>query len=246
MAIDWLTVVAQLINFLVLVYLLKRFLYQPVITAMDNREQLISTQMTQAQQREQVAEERENEYQTELHSLQKQQNELLSQARQRAEKEAEQFLQQARKKIADNRQQWQQDLKQEQQDFLRSLKQQGSQTIIHIAQQLLKDLANRPLERQIIDVFIQQLASLDDKQKQALATDKTPVHIVTTFEVDDELRSYLKKSLQQFIDSRELLFEQSAELICGIEIRAEGQKISWTIADYIHKLEQTMEDALGS
>jgi F-type H+-transporting ATPase subunit b len=38
MLIDWFTVAAQAINFLILVWLLKRFLYKPVLNAVDARE----------------------------------------------------------------------------------------------------------------------------------------------------------------------------------------------------------------
>ena len=38
MQVDWITTIAQIINFLVLVYLLKRFLYGPIVSAMIHRE----------------------------------------------------------------------------------------------------------------------------------------------------------------------------------------------------------------
>ena len=42
MPIDWFTVVAQAINFLILVWLLKRFLYKPILHAIDEREKGIA------------------------------------------------------------------------------------------------------------------------------------------------------------------------------------------------------------
>ncbi len=51
MQIDWLTVIAQIVNFLILVWLLKRFLYQPVINAMDQREQRIAERLQKAELR---------------------------------------------------------------------------------------------------------------------------------------------------------------------------------------------------
>ena len=42
MLIDWFTVGAQLLNFLILVCLMKRFLYQPVLDAIAAREQKIA------------------------------------------------------------------------------------------------------------------------------------------------------------------------------------------------------------
>ena len=48
MHIDWLTVVAQIVNFLVLVYLLKRFLYGPILQAMDDRQAGIAARLQEA------------------------------------------------------------------------------------------------------------------------------------------------------------------------------------------------------
>ena len=42
MLIDWFTVAAQAINFLILVLLLRRFLYGPIVKAMDDREAAIN------------------------------------------------------------------------------------------------------------------------------------------------------------------------------------------------------------
>ena len=49
MPIDWFTVVAQAINFLILVWLLKRFLYKPILHAIDEREKGIAAQLAQAE-----------------------------------------------------------------------------------------------------------------------------------------------------------------------------------------------------
>ena len=45
MLIDWFTVAAQAVNFLILVWLLKRFLYKPVLAAVDEREKRITAQL---------------------------------------------------------------------------------------------------------------------------------------------------------------------------------------------------------
>ena len=48
MLIDWFTVVAEIVNFLILLWLLKRFLYKPVLNAMDKREATIASRENEA------------------------------------------------------------------------------------------------------------------------------------------------------------------------------------------------------
>ena len=49
MLIDWFTVGAQLLNFAILVWLMKRFLYQPILRAVDAREKHIAQALAQAE-----------------------------------------------------------------------------------------------------------------------------------------------------------------------------------------------------
>ncbi|GAH31154.1 unnamed protein product, partial [marine sediment metagenome] len=49
MLIDSFTVIAQIINFLILIYLLKRFLFNRIIKIMDDREMQITGQMQDAE-----------------------------------------------------------------------------------------------------------------------------------------------------------------------------------------------------
>ena len=51
MLINWFTVAAQIVNFLILVALLKRFLYGPIVAAMSAREGRIAAQLTEAQRK---------------------------------------------------------------------------------------------------------------------------------------------------------------------------------------------------
>ena len=49
MLIDWFTVGAQALNFLILVWLMKRFLYKPILRAIDEREKRIASELADAE-----------------------------------------------------------------------------------------------------------------------------------------------------------------------------------------------------
>ncbi len=63
MPIDWFTVVAQAFNFLILVWLLKRFLYKPILHAIDEREKGIAAQLAEADAKKAEAQEERNDFQ---------------------------------------------------------------------------------------------------------------------------------------------------------------------------------------
>ncbi|HEY6927139.1 MAG TPA: hypothetical protein VI653_26920, partial [Steroidobacteraceae bacterium] len=96
MLIDWFTVVAQAVNFLVLVWLLKRLLYRPVLGAIDAREKKIAARLADATQREAQARTEREEYQHRNETLAQEREALLRKASDAADAERQLLLEQAR------------------------------------------------------------------------------------------------------------------------------------------------------
>ena len=69
MQIDWLTVAAQIVNFLVLIWLLQRFLYRPITNAMARREARIEERLSDARTRRKEAEEEAEDLRNSARSL---------------------------------------------------------------------------------------------------------------------------------------------------------------------------------
>jgi F-type H+-transporting ATPase subunit b len=121
MSIDWITVSAQIVNFLILVWLLKRLLYQPVLNAMARREERIVNSQNEADERASSAEDQRREFFEKTQQLEKQRDELLAQAREAAQSEHRELLETARGEVAESRTAWLQQLQNEKGDFLEQL-----------------------------------------------------------------------------------------------------------------------------
>src|SRR5271167_549271 len=63
MLIDWFTICAQLLNFLILVWLMKRFLYKPILSAIDEREKRIAGEMADAEAKKTEAQKDRDDFQ---------------------------------------------------------------------------------------------------------------------------------------------------------------------------------------
>ena len=96
MLIDWFTVIAQLINFLILIYLLKRFLYKPILNAIDARELRIANELDDAKKKQEQADVEKQQYQDLNDQLLKSKATLLTQAQTEANQAKEQMLNEAR------------------------------------------------------------------------------------------------------------------------------------------------------
>lgn len=247
MQIDWLTVIAQIVNFLILVWLLKRFLYLPIIRAMDQREQRISERLQDAELREQAAVDTKQDYQSRIEALERDRDAEMEKAKKTAEAERRELLDLARSEVTEKRIHWQRQVAEEKQHFLRGLKHQAAASIQTIARRALTDLADAELEEQIIQSFIQRLKTLDRESRHAMAAAAGSGQITTSFELDSSIRGRLTRALHEHIGQDiEVVYSESPDLLCGIELTVSGRKLSWTLADYLQELDQRMQEQLDT
>jgi F-type H+-transporting ATPase subunit b len=251
MLIDWFTVGAQTLNFLVLVWLMKRFLYKPILHAIDTREQRIATELANADAKKAEARQERNEFRDKNEELDRQRTALLSKARDEAQAEREQLLDEARQAAADLRATQQEALKNEQQNLQQALIRRTQQEVFAIARQVLTDLAGTSLEERLGEVFTRRLREMDDEAKAGLAealektSETEPALVRSAGDLPAEQRAAIQKAVNEtFSADIHLRFLTAPDLIGGIELTANGQKVAWSIADYLASLEKGVDELL--
>jgi F-type H+-transporting ATPase subunit b len=95
MLIDWFTIVAQVINFLILVWLLKRYLYKPILNAIDEREKRIAKELADADAKKAEAKAERDGFQHKNEAFDQQRAALLGKATDEAKAERKRLLDQA-------------------------------------------------------------------------------------------------------------------------------------------------------
>ncbi len=247
MAIDWFTVSAQIVNFLILVWLLNRFLYKPILNAIDAREQRISAQLEEATAIKATAEQEHETYQRNIAEIKQKRTELLAEAVQQAESERQRLIEEARSEIARLSEQWQQALASQQHSLQQQLTRRIQQEVIAIARKVLADLATVDLEQQISTVFIQRLQQQSKqlaKQFNAYASSHASNALIrSTFELSEQQRLSIEKSIKSLVQHHiEIQYETSSDLLCGIELLVDSFKIAWSIDDYLYRMESSLNE----
>ena len=249
MKIDPVTLIAQIVNFLVLVWLLKRVFYGRVIQAMNERESRITGRLDEAAHQRESAEQEVKLFRTRNRELEEQRDQLLAQVRDEAEAHRRQLLEAARQETETAQVQWLESLNRERQELLRDFRERLGQEVFKLSRQGLKELADSDLEEQILKVFVERVETLAPAEREAIATtirdSDHPIEIRTAFPVHPEARECLSRSLRQkFDDSVGVRFTTAPELICGIELRAHSHRLVWNLDSYLEGLEARVFEAL--
>ena len=121
MLINWFTVLAQIINFLILVVLLKFLLYDRIIKAMDEREAKIRSRLKAAEVKEKEAEQKANAFRLKNKELEDKREAMLSQAKEEAEAHRKELTEQARHAVSSLKSAWQDAIEREKDTFIFSV-----------------------------------------------------------------------------------------------------------------------------
>jgi F-type H+-transporting ATPase subunit b len=241
--IDWFTFAAQIVNFLVLLAILKRLLYDRIVAAMDRREQEIAGRLEEAERQQREATEQKERYQDRQEQLETRRNKILSQARDEAEETKKSLLGEAREEVEAKRRQWQDALKREQSDFRKQVQHQGTRQVVAISRQIVADLANRDLEEQVVATWRDQLESLNDDQWQQLreATGKNDgLTISSAFKLSQSARQSIEKPLTEHLGKISPTYRESDRVVFGIVLEAGGFQLAWSADSYLEDLTQSL------
>ena len=250
MLIDWFTVGAQALNFIILVWLLKRFLYKPILNAIDAREKLIAAKLANADMKEAEAKKERDAFEHKNAVLDKHRAALMSKATDDAAAERHKLLDEARKAADTLSAKRQETLRSDAESLNQALRRRTQQEVFAIARRTLTDLADTSLEERMGDVFTNRLRTLDDKVKVtfalALKSASTPPLVRSAFDLSEKQRAAIQSAFDEtFSTEVPLRFETTPDLVGGVELTANGRKLAWSIADYLASLENGVEDVLN-
>jgi len=249
MLIDWFTVGAQALNFLILVWLMKRFLYKPILNAIDAREKLIAKELADADAKKSEAQTERDEFQKKNEAFDQERAALLTRATDEAKAEKLRLLEEARKAADALTAKRQESLVNDARNLNQAISRLAQKEVFAITRKALADLATTSLEERMGEVFDRRLRGLDDKSKSVLGDafkkNSVPALVRSAFDLPAGQRAAIQNALNEtFSADIHIRFETSPDLVSGIELSANGQKVGWSIADYLASLEKGVGELL--
>ncbi|MDB2415341.1 hypothetical protein N9W34_06175 [Rickettsiales bacterium] len=245
MHIDWFTVIAQVLNFLVLMWLLKRFLYQPILNAIAAREKHIAEQLAGAKAIDAKSKKAQADFEKKTEAFDKEKARLLREAKKEVEADRDNLLSKAKEEASVLRNKRKEALDQEMQDAVDNTIKQLRQEVFATSTKLLHDLVDISLEECMIAVFIKRLQELPAKDLSKLNVKSSQeVHISSAFALSKTMKTSIIKAITDTLKTDNITFKKTPELLSGIELSVSGQKLAWSASDYLKELETSVAATL--
>jgi len=241
--INWFTVIAQIVNFLILVVLLKYLLYNRIVKAMDERKRKIQSRLKEAEEKEQAAEREAESLRQKNRDFDEQREKMLAQAKEEADARRKELTQEARQAVANLRSVWQEAIQREKESFVHDLRKMAATQVYTIARKAFEDLADAEPEGRMVDVFLARIQKIKKKERDALVASikeaGNEIVIQSAFEITSKMRKKVTQALHRHL-SGEIAprYETTPDLIMGIELKTRGRKIAWNLRHYLDTMEE--------
>ena len=249
MKINWFTVIAQAINFLILVWLLKRFLYKPILKAIDEREKKIAAQIKDADDKKAVAEKEQAEFKKRNDDLDTQKKALMDRAVEDANTEKQKLIVAAKSDADTLRINMEKAFKEKQASDNAELNEKTKKQVFAITRKALAEIASISLEEQSVNTFIKHLKeSTDDEKKQfidAFKSNSNDILVRSVFDLSAKQQGEIHDAVNKILSAdAKLQFKTTSEMISGIELSTNGYKLSWSFSEYINSLEKNISETM--
>lgn len=255
MQIDWFTTFAQVLNFLVLVAILKFLLFDRIVAAVDSRRERIESEREKAQRARREAE-KERERARELRSEVEETREAeLRDAHDYADERRKSLESEVREEVERMRERFRATLRDQERQLVSELVGVAARGATAAAERALEDLADAKLFERVLQRFCMRLRHLDKEEAQGLADAwgslDEPLVVRSSRELGERQRKEISRAMHHAIPSsagareESLTVQVTDELACGIELSGAGHAVGWSIRSYLGQLENRLEDALS-
>jgi F-type H+-transporting ATPase subunit b len=254
MNVNWFTVIAQVINFLILVWLLKRFLYKPILNAIDEREKKITAELKDADDKKAAAIKEQDDFNKRNAEFDQQKKLLMDKAIADTNAQRDKLFQDAKDEANTLRSNLEKSIKESQQNDELANADKTQKRVFSITKKLLKEMASSSLEDQSVNTFIRRLSSLSDGEKKRFmdafksntnlpAGRQVPILVRSAFGLSANQQAAINDSVNNLLSAKsQLQFTTSPELINGIELTTNGYKLAWSFSEYLNALQNNLAE----
>lgn len=243
MQINWFEVFAQILNFFILLFLLNKFLFKPVMAAMEKREEEIANTVKNAEVKLAEAESLVENYEKKISEIKLQEDEILTQAKKEAESKRELLLSQYKEEVSLKKQNFENEFINEKSDFIKEFRKFLANYTIKISKKVLKPLSNSDLEDKVFEGLLNTIEKIDeDILNEERKIKRESITVESSNELPDVQKNILNEKISSILNQEKnnlnISYKINLDLIYGYKIIFNTYTINENLNFYLKDLEE--------
>lgn len=224
MEINWTTFILEMINFLVLVWLLKHFFYRPVKAVIERRKQDVEEQIEQAEETRKEADTLRVRYENRVSDWEDEREKARAALRRDIEEERQRMKRALQEEIEAERKRAEVLAERQLGEQQRQAEVRALELGARFASRLLQGAASAELQEKLFDHLLQELEQLPQAQRdelQAAMENSKPDKVLVTsaFPLHKKQQQQLKERIEPWaLHSLPYEFQEDSALIAGLRV----------------------------
>jgi len=242
--LDWTTFILEIINFLILVWLLRRFLYRPVMNVVAERRAAIAKTLEEASSERNEAISLKSQFENRLQDWQKERETARDQLRDEIETERRKRMTQLEGELTQQRLREQVLAERREESLLREARRQAVALSGQFAAKLLARLADPAIQERLLAMLLEDLAHLNDREREQLArSQKGAVLVVSAFPLSEQQRGNITAAFQKVLGiGAEYDFRENPALQAGVSIHIGAQRLQANLQEELRFFGDILRD----
>lgn len=247
MNISWFEIVAQIINFFIILFILQKLLYKPVLKAMSKRQERISKAQNEADEKMKEANKLIDEYDKKIEDIQNEKRNILDDARKQAQEKKESLLEDYKKEAENKRNVYLKEIEDEKENFEKNLRKKLGNSAVKIASHIFDTISSKELEKEIFDTFILNLKELNNNTPNQDISKEETIEIHSFKELSQDEKETIENALKEQIkEIKNITYETDESLVLGYELNLETYTLHTNIKNYLNNVQKDIIENLDT
>jgi F-type H+-transporting ATPase subunit b len=220
--LDLPTIVFQIINFLLLAVVLGKFLFNPTVRMIKERERQVEGMLADAERKRAEAERLRDVLAGRIGDAEKEAEKMIRQARERMEEERREILGRAQREAEELLRQAREDMEEERKKAIENFREEIADTIIELSAEVVRSVVTERVHHDLITALCGDLWRLSEisTYRRAMAREAPTVFVTTPIPLSEEERGMLADTFSAVVDRRVTLeVTEDPSLIAGLKVR---------------------------
>jgi F-type H+-transporting ATPase subunit b len=238
--LNWSTFLLEILNFLVLVWILKRFLYRPVMAILETRREKIEQTLKQASTLRTEADSLQQQYQGRLNDWALEKQHLLESLQQEIQTEKTKRLEQLQTELSIEREKADAIEQRHKKETLKHFQLQAHAQGARFAARLLNAVAGPELESRLFDLLLKTFDELDEERlttlRNACESSAGNITLTSAYPLLDEQQKLLQQKLSALCEeaSININYMEDTSLVAGLRICIGGWVLRINLQDELN------------
>lgn len=247
MSINWFEVTAQIINFFLILFILQKLLYKPVLRAMAERQRRTLEAQEQADNKMRDANKLVASYESKVADIEGEKRKILDDAKVQAEETKDALLEKYRNEAESKRKAYLKEIEDEKYNFTLNLRKSLGANAIKIASHLLASISSKELEDEVFGRFIDNLKDLSHSIPNFDSLEEETVTIHSYRDLSHGEKQVIETVLQDYGDIiRTINYQKDPRLILGYELNLDTYTVHANIENYLNIVEKEIIENLDA